>query len=112
MEPCYCPESTSITATLPENCIKTNASLNKCTHKIIANVGTWNDANAKVNVETTLSTIRNDLTFSSTDESSKHRLSGQLGKGGQIWDIYDKEYSRDIDRLITMYRPDEGAKIN
>jgi DUF4097 and DUF4098 domain-containing protein YvlB len=43
-----------------------------------------NDTSAKVNVETTLSSIRNDLTLSSTDESSKHRLSGQLGKGGPL----------------------------
>lgn len=43
-----------------------------------------NDTNAKVNVETTVSSISNDLTLSSTDENSKHRLSGQLGKGGPL----------------------------
>jgi hypothetical protein len=43
-----------------------------------------NDTNAKVNVQTRVSNITNNLTLSSTDESSKHRLSGQLGKGGPL----------------------------
>jgi DUF4097 and DUF4098 domain-containing protein YvlB len=42
------------------------------------------DTNAKLNVETRLSSISNHLALSSTDESSKHRLSGQLGKGGPL----------------------------
>jgi DUF4097 and DUF4098 domain-containing protein YvlB len=42
------------------------------------------DTNAKVDVETTVSSVRNDLDLSSTEESSKHRLAGQLGKGGPL----------------------------
>ena len=42
------------------------------------------DTNAKVNLETSVSSIRNDLALSSTEESSKHRLSGQLGNGGPL----------------------------
>ena len=42
------------------------------------------DTNAKVNAETSVSSISNDLPLSSTDENSKHRLSGQLGKGGPL----------------------------
>ncbi|MGI8962001.1 MAG: DUF4097 family beta strand repeat-containing protein [Bryobacteraceae bacterium] len=42
------------------------------------------DTNARINAETRLSSISNNLTLSSTDENSKHRLSGQLGKGGPL----------------------------
>jgi DUF4097 and DUF4098 domain-containing protein YvlB len=42
------------------------------------------DTNAKVNLETSVASIRNDLSLSSTEESSKHRLSGQLGNGGPL----------------------------
>jgi DUF4097 and DUF4098 domain-containing protein YvlB len=42
------------------------------------------DTNAKITLETGLASISNDLTLSSTDEMSKHRLSGQLGKGGPL----------------------------
>jgi hypothetical protein len=42
------------------------------------------DINAKINAETSISSISNNLTMSSTDENSKHRLSGQLGKGGPL----------------------------
>ncbi len=38
--------------------------------------------NARVNAETSLSAISNDLPLSSTDESSKTHLRGQWGKGG------------------------------
>lgn len=42
------------------------------------------DINARINAETRLAGITNSLTLSSTDENSKHRLSGQLGKGGPL----------------------------
>jgi DUF4097 and DUF4098 domain-containing protein YvlB len=42
------------------------------------------EINAQINAETRLSRISNNLTLSSTDENSKHRLSGQLGKGGPL----------------------------
>ncbi|MGI9069740.1 MAG: DUF4097 family beta strand repeat-containing protein [Bryobacteraceae bacterium] len=42
------------------------------------------DINAKINAKTSVSSISNNLTLSSTDENSKHRLSGQLGKGGPL----------------------------
>ncbi len=41
-------------------------------------------ANANVDLETSLSSIKNELTLSSTSEASKHRLMGQLGKGGPL----------------------------
>jgi DUF4097 and DUF4098 domain-containing protein YvlB len=42
------------------------------------------DINAKITAETSVSSISNNLTLTSTDENSKHRLSGQLGKGGSL----------------------------
>lgn len=42
------------------------------------------NTNARINLETGLASISNDLTLSSTDETSKHRLSGQLGKDGPL----------------------------
>ncbi len=41
-------------------------------------------ANANVDLKTNLSSIKNELTLSSTSETSKHRLMGQLGKGGPL----------------------------
>jgi DUF4097 and DUF4098 domain-containing protein YvlB len=42
------------------------------------------DINARISAETRISSISNGLTLSSTDENSKHRLSGQLGMGGPL----------------------------
>ncbi len=38
--------------------------------------------NARLNAETSMASISNDLALSSTEESSKHELRGQLGSGG------------------------------
>ncbi len=42
------------------------------------------DANARISAHTTVSHITNELSLSSTEETSKHHLEGQLGKGGPL----------------------------
>lgn len=42
------------------------------------------DTNAKLSVESTLSRITSEISLSFTEETSKHRLTGQLGKGGPL----------------------------
>lgn len=39
-------------------------------------------ANARLRAETSMASIHNELSLSSTEESSKHKLRGQLGTGG------------------------------
>jgi DUF4097 and DUF4098 domain-containing protein YvlB len=42
------------------------------------------DTNARIDLKTSIAGISNNFSLSSTDETSKHRLSGQLGKGGPL----------------------------
>lgn len=42
------------------------------------------DINARIDLKTSIAGISNNFSLSSTEESSKHRLSGQLGKGGPL----------------------------
>ena len=42
------------------------------------------DTSARIDLKTSIAGITNNFSLSSTEESSKHRLSGQLGKGGPL----------------------------
>ena len=61
-----------------DNSITADTTNGGVTLRLPANV------DAKVKLDTSVSSISNDLTLSSTEETSKHHLSGQLGKGGPL----------------------------
>ena len=62
------------------------------------------DINAKINAESSISSISNGFTLSSMDENSKHRLSGQLGTGGSVNLRNHNDWQRTFGALLTAAR--------